>query len=144
MTRHRIDRLHSFFLDRPELGVASLHLFSSRSLGHHWDRLLGLAILADPGLHPDPEGRAELLTDLSPDLTRLTGEGRLDLVVLNDAPPLAGRRILNQGRRLFSTDPALDLAYLRDVLIRAVDLEAFSRGPVARRPRRARLEAVAR
>lgn len=139
MTRHRIDRLHSFFLVRPELGVASLYLFSSRSLGHHWDRILGLAILADPGRHPDPESRAELLTDLAPDLSRLTGEGRLDLLVLNDAPPLAGRRIVNEGRRLFSTEPALDRAYLRDVLIRAVDLEAFSR-----RPRRARLEAVAR
>ncbi len=139
MTRHRIDRLHSFFLDRPELAVASLYLFSSRSLGHHWDRILGLAILADPGRHPDPESRAELLTDLAPDLSRLTGEGRLDLLVLNDAPPLAGRRIVNEGRRLFSTEPALDRAYLRDVLIRAVDLEAFSR-----RPRRARLEAVAR
>lgn len=143
MNRHRIDRLQSFFLDRPRLGVASLYLFESRTLGRHWDRLLGLAILVDPEREPDPERRAELLADLAPDLSRLTGESRLDLLVLNDAPPMTARRILEEGRRLLATDPALDRAYLRRVLIRALDLEAFSRGPVARRPRRARAEALA-
>lgn len=146
MSRHRIDRLQPYFLDRPELAVASLYLFGSRTLGRHWDRLLGLAVLMDPARHPEPGGRAELLSELAPELSRLIGEPRLDLLVLNDAPPLAGRRIVHEGRRLFSTDPALDRAYLRDVQVRAVDLEAFSRRASSRRPRpdRARLLAAVR
>lgn len=139
MSRHRVDRLQSYFLERPELGVVSVYLFGSRSLGRHWDRLLGLAILADPGRFPDPERRAEFLERIAPDLSRAAGETRLDLLMLNDAPPRTGRRIVSEGRRIASNDPHLDRAFLRDVQIRAVDLEGFSR-----RPRRVRLEAVSR
>lgn len=140
MSRHRVDRLQSYFLERPELGVASVYLFGSRSLGRHWDRVLGLAVLADPERHPDPERRAELLERIAPELSRLAGEIRLDLLMLDDAPPRTGRRIVSEGRRIVSHDPHLDRAFLRDVQIRAVDLEAFTRRPV----RRVRAEAVAR
>jgi predicted nucleotidyltransferase len=139
MSKHRVDRLQSYFLERPELGVGSVYLFGSRSVGLHWDRVLGVAVLADPERHPDPVRRAELVTDLAPELAQVAGETRLDLLVLNDAPPLTGRKIVTEGRRLVSTDPSLDRAYYRDVQIRAVDLEAFSR-----RPGRPRLAAVAR
>jgi hypothetical protein len=70
----------------------------------------------------------------------VAAEARLDLVMLNDAPPRPGRRIVREGRRIVSNDPHLDRTFLRDVQIRAVDLEAFTRRPV----RRARVEAVAR
>lgn len=139
MSRHRVDRLQAYFLERPELGVASVYLFGSRSVGRHWDRLLGVAVLVDPGRHPDPDRRAGLLSQLAPELAQVAGESSIDPVVLNDAPPLMGRRIVTEGRRLVLAAPALDRAYLRDVQMRAVDLEAFSR-----RPRRLRLEAVHR
>jgi predicted nucleotidyltransferase len=140
MSRHRVDRLQSYFLERPELGVVSVYLFGSRSLGRYWDRALGLAVLADPELHPGPERRAELLERIAPELSRVAAEASLDLVMLNDAPPRPGRRIVREGRRIVSNDPHLDRTFLRDVQIRAVDLEAFTRRPV----RRARVEAVAR
>lgn len=119
--------------------MASVYLFGSRGMGRHWDRILGLAVLLDPSLHRDPGRRAELLERLAPDLAEAAGEARLDLVVLNDAPPLAGRRIAREGRRLVCFDPALDREFLRDVQVRAVDVEAF-----LRRPRRPRLEAMSR
>jgi predicted nucleotidyltransferase len=137
MSRHRVDRLQSYFLERPELGAASVYLFGSRSVGRHWDRLLGIGVLADPERLRDPAERTELLERLAPELAQVAGESRLDLLVLNDAPPRIARRILTEGQRLVSHDPALDRAFLRDVLVRSVDLEAFFR-----RPRRLRLETV--
>lgn len=139
MSRDRVDRLQSFFLDRPELGAASVYLFGGRSVGRHWDRLLGVAVLADPERHPDPVHRAELVGRLAPELAHVAGESRLDLLVLNDASPLVARKIVTEGRRVISHNPTLDRAFLRDALVRAVDLEAFSR-----RPRRLRLETVSR
>lgn len=120
--------------------MVSVYLFGSRSLGRHWDPLPGLAILADPECYPDPERRAELLERVAPELSRAAGETRLDLLMLNDASPRTGRRIVREGRRIVSNDPHLDRAYHRDVQIRAVDVEAYSRRP----PRRVRVEAVAR
>jgi predicted nucleotidyltransferase len=66
--------------------------------------------------------------------------GRLvDVVVLNDAPPHLGRRVVLDGRRVFCADPEADHAYRRDVQLRAADLEPF-----LRRTRRLKLEALAR
>jgi len=139
MSRHKVDLLQSYFNERPAMGVAAVYLFGSRSLGRQWDRNLGLALLLDPVRYPDPTRRAELLESLAPELTTAAGETRLDLVALNDAPPLTGRKIVREGRRLACSEPALERAFVRDVQVRAVDVEAF-----LRRPRRARLEAVPR
>lgn len=139
MSRDRVERLQSYFNERPELGVAAVYLFGSRGLGRHWDRILGLALLLDAELHPDPVRRAELLERLAPELAELTGETRLDLVVLNDTPPLTGRRIVREGRRLACPLSRVDREFVRDVQVRAIDVEVF-----LRRPRRPRLEAVSR
>lgn len=119
--------------------MVAVYLFGSRSLGRQWDRNLGLALLLDPKRHPRPTSRAELAESLAPELGALANETRLDLVVLNDAPPLRGRKIVREGRRLICLDPTIERSFLRDIQVRAVDLEAF-----LRRPRRPRLEAVSR
>jgi hypothetical protein len=139
MSRQRVDRLQSYFFERPDLGVAAAYVFRSHSIGRHWDRVLGLALLVDPARRPDPTSRNELLTDLASDLSEVSGEARLDLVVLNDLAPVVGRRIVTEGRRIVNPAPELDRDFLRDVQVRAVDVEAF-----LRRPRRARLEMVSR
>jgi hypothetical protein len=63
----------------------------------------------------------------------------VDVVVLNDAPPELGRRIVQDGIRVYAGDPSHDHAYVRDVQLRAADLD-----PWLRRMRRIALEAVAR
>ena len=61
----------------------------------------------------------------------------VDLVVLNDAPPLLARRIVTSGRRLFCSDPEADHGFVRDVQLRAADL-----APFLRRTRRLKLAAL--
>jgi hypothetical protein len=51
---------------------------------------------------------------------------RFDLVVLNDAPPGLGRQVV-RGRRLLCFDAEADHAFVRDVQLRAADLEPFLR-----------------
>lgn len=63
----------------------------------------------------------------------------MDVVVLNDAPPLLGRRVVTQGRRLLCRDEAAGFAYVRDVQLRAADLE-----PWLRRMREVKLRAIRR
>jgi uncharacterized protein YutE (UPF0331/DUF86 family) len=71
----------------------------------------------------------------------LQGEiGRtVDLVVLNDAPPLLGRHVVTHGRRVFCRDAQADHVYVCDVQLRAADLE-----PWLRRMRALKLEAIRR
>ena len=65
--------------------------------------------------------------------------GDVDVVILNDAPPQFGRRIVTTGRRVLCDDAAADHAFVRDVQLRAADLE-----PLLRRTRRVKLAAIAR
>lgn len=51
----------------------------------------------------------------------------VDVVSLNDAPPLFARRIVLDGRRLLRVDSEADHAFVRDVQLRAADLEPFLR-----------------
>jgi len=67
------------------------------------------------------------------------GCNEVDVIMLNDAPPLLGRKIIYDGLRVYLGDPAADHAYVRDVQIRAADLE-----PWLNRLRKRRLEALAR
>lgn len=119
--------------------MASAYVYRSQSIGRHWDRVLGLAVLLDPASHATSAARGELLTELAPELSEAAGEARLDLAVLNDMPAPVARRIAFEGRRIVSASPELDRDFLRDVQVRAIDMEAF-----LRRPRRARLEMVQR
>jgi predicted nucleotidyltransferase len=86
----------------------------------------------------DPALRFEHRLALSARLGSGFGSRNLDLVVLNDAPPLLARHIVTRGRRLVCTDPEADHAFVRDVQLRAADLEPF-----VRRMRRIKLERMA-
>jgi hypothetical protein len=55
------------------------------------------------------------------------GINAVDVVILNDAPPELGRRIVTQGQRLYCADRQRDHAFVRDVQLRAADLASFLR-----------------
>jgi hypothetical protein len=90
-------------------------------------------------VHPTARARFEGRLRLSSLLQAELRTREVDVVALNDAPPQFGRRIVTAGQRVFCTDPEADHAYVRDVQLRAADLEPF-----LRRTRRLKLDAIAR
>jgi hypothetical protein len=72
-------------------------------------------------------------------LIGVLGVNAVDVVILNDAPPELGRRIVIEGQKLYCADHQLDHAFVRDVQLRAADLEPF-----LRRTRQVKLRALER
>ncbi len=122
----------------PEL--ASLYLFGSQAEGRgHRESDVDLAVLLDPALPGGSDARFELRLRLIGRLEPLLAGRPLDLVVLNDCPPLFARRIVWEGRRLLCPRPEVDYAFVRDIQLLAADLE-----PWLRRMRRSKLAELRR
>jgi predicted nucleotidyltransferase len=118
--------------------VVSAYVFGSHSEGRsHRESDLDIGVVMDRSLCPTRRDRFEASNRLSASLQSGLGRSELDLVVLDDAPPTFARRVVLDGRRVFCRDPDGDHAFLRDVQLRAADLEPF-----LRRMRAVKLEAL--
>ena len=119
--------------------LISAYLFGSEAEGRsHIESDVDLAVLLARERFPDSAARFEYRLSLFSRLGAGLEGHTLDLVVLNDAPPLLARHIVTGGRRLVCTDREADHAFVRDVQLRAADLEPFMR-----RMRRIKLERIA-
>ena len=120
--------------------VVSVYLFGSRAEGRahaQSDVDVGILLPRDP---PTTEReRFDLRVQITAWLIGRLRRGDVDVVILNDVPPQSGRRIVTTGRRVLCDDAAADHALVRDVQLRAADLEPF-----LRRTRRVKLAATAR
>jgi hypothetical protein len=97
-----------------------------------------VAVLLDRGVHPSARERFDLRVRLATELPGAVGWA-VDVVILNDAPPLFARRILAEGRPVACyCDESLH-SFDRDVQLRAADLQPF-----LERTRRVKLSALAR
>jgi predicted nucleotidyltransferase len=137
-----LDELRTFIERDPPADVLSLYVFGSHASGRaHRESDVDLGALLDRSKLPTARDRFERRLELITEFGDALGVGavRVDVVVLNDAPPLLGRRIVNEGRRVFVRDPDADHAYRRDVQLRAADLEPF-----VTRTRRVALDALRR
>lgn len=135
-----LEKLEHYFAERPALGVASAYLFGSQADGReHRESDIDVGVLLLWDHHPTARDRFEARVDLISDLGAALGRNDIDVVILNDAPPLLGRRIVYEGHRLFRGNPAADHEFIRDVQLRAADLE-----PWLQKMRRLQLEALAR
>jgi len=140
MKPEKLNALSRYFEDHPDLGVASVYLFGSHAEGRdHRESDVDVGVLLDRDRHPTSRDRFEMRIRLGSDLISVVGCNEVDVVILNDAPPLLGRKIIYDGIRVFLADPQADHAYVRDVQILAADLE-----PWLGRLRKLRLEALAR
>ena len=119
-------------------GLVSAYLFGSRANGRgHRESDLDLGILLDRKV--ERTARFAERVRLSSLLPGLVGIRDVDVVILNDAPPLLARRVVLDGVRVACADPEADHAFRRDVQLRSADLEPF-----LRRIRARKLETLAR
>lgn len=119
--------------------MISAYLFGSEAEGRaHRESDVDLGVLLPRDRFPDPARRFEHRLTLSSRLSEGLGSRVLDLVILNDTPPLLARHIVTKGHRLLCTDPEADHAFVRDAQLRAADIEPF-----VRRMRQIKLERMA-
>lgn len=134
------ERLGAYFRTAPTPGVVSAYLFGSiaRNAGHS-ESDIDVAVLLDRGTYPDRAGRSEARIRIISDLIRALAFDQVDVVILNDAPPELGARVVLDGLRVFRGDAEEDHRFTRDTLLRWGDL-----APFLRRMRRIKLESLAR
>ena len=120
-------------------GMLSADLFGSHAEGRaHQDSDVDVGVLLDRETLPTPRQRFAHGTSLASRLMERLATG-VDLVILNDLPPTFARRIVLDGVRVLCADSEADHAFVRDVQLRAADLEPF-----LRRMRAVKLDALAR
>jgi predicted nucleotidyltransferase len=123
---------------RANRGIAAVYLFGSHAEGRaHRESDVDVGVLFDRATHPTPRARFDARLEFAVVLARALGTDRVDIVVLNDAPPTLGRRIVTTGRRVYCSDAAATHTFVRDVQLRAADL-----APFLRRTRRTKLDAL--
>lgn len=135
-------RLEEYFANRADgdVAVVSAYLFGSHAEGRvHRESDVDVGILLDRLQHPDAAARFLIRVRLGSDLIDELDRNEVDVVLLNDAPPLLGRHIVTHGRRVFCSHPEADLEFVRDVQLRAADLVPF-----LQRMERIKLEALRR
>jgi uncharacterized protein YutE (UPF0331/DUF86 family) len=121
------ERALRIFLDKgaPE-GVLSVYLYADGGdAGTSRDSDLDIAVLIDPESFPDRKARSQFRLTLASQLIQALGENHVDVVILNDAPNTLGRKIVTGWPRIFCASPDADHAFVRDVQLRAADLELF-------------------
>lgn len=129
--------LHGILAAPGAPAVASAYLFGSVAEGRaHRESDVDVAVLLEWDAHATAAERFDAGIRLAGALQSVLAR-TVDLVVLNDAPPLLGRHAVTRGTRLLCRDPGADHAYVRDVQLRAADLE-----PWLRRMRAIKLEAI--
>lgn len=119
--------LRRFFGNRSE-GIIAAYLFGSHARAQaHPESDVDVAVLVDSGPFPDAASRFDLRLRLIGELMRTLGMNDIDVVMLNDAPPELGRKVVQEGIRVYAPDGEAARAYERDVQLRAADLDPFLR-----------------
>ena len=119
-----------------ERGVVSIYVFGSVVAGRvHRESDVDLGVLLKHHVHSTTRARFDVRLRLFAALASALGTDDIDLVVLNDAPPMFARRVVTEGARVYCADPD----FRRDVQLRAADVEPF-----LRRTAKSKLDAIAR
>ena len=135
---HIVSGLASYFAGKP--GVPAAWLFGSHAEGRsHRESDVDVAVLLEYGRHPDARARFGARVAMTADLIALLHRNEVDLVVLNDAPPMFARRVVLDGRLVHCSDAHAEHSFRRDVQLRAADI-----GPFLERMRRIKMEALSR
>lgn len=126
-TMTRLERSIRDAFERLEAqGVIAAYLFGSHARGAaHRESDVDVGVILDYGVHATRAARFTERVRLASELIGALHVNTVDLVVLNDAPPLLARRVLLDGRQVYCDDVDADRDFRRDTLLRAADLEPF-------------------
>jgi len=112
--------------EAPPFGVVAVYLFGSHAEGRaHRESDLDVGVLLRWDAFPSAGERFEMRLRLAGELA--VQRMPVDVIILNDAPPILAARIVTEGQRLFCGDLAAEHAFRRDVQLRAADLVPFLR-----------------
>jgi predicted nucleotidyltransferase len=135
-----VSTLERLLRDAPAPTLVSAYLFGSHAAGRaHRESDVDIGVLLDRRAFPTSEARFRERVRLSAWAVGALHQNAVDVVVLNDAPPQLARHIVTTGCRVFCRDAEADHAFVRDIQLRAADLEPF-----LRRARRIKLDALTR
>ncbi len=133
-----VTRTSRLFEELASPAIVSAYVFGSFAEGRtHRESDLDIGVVMDCGAVPTPRDRFQASIRLSASVQAHLGQRSLDLVVLNDVPPTFARRVVLDGQRVYCGDLEADHAFVRDVQLKAADLEPF-----LRRTRALKLEAL--
>jgi predicted nucleotidyltransferase len=136
----RLEQALHHALSTAAVRLVSAYLYGSHAEGRaHRESDVDVGILLPYQPPTSPQERFETRVELASRLIGALHRNAVDVTILNDAPPLLARRIVTTGRRVFCAVPAADHAFVRDVQLRAADIEPF-----LRRTRRVKLAAITR
>ena len=134
------DRLAEVLKQQAPPALAVAWLFGSHADARaHRESDVDLGVVFRHAALPSSRARFEAALQLSTALSESAGGPRIDLVVLNDAPPGLAARVATEGRLLYVADTAVEHAFRRDSQLQAADLLPF-----LRRTRQIKLEALRR
>lgn len=126
-------------LEGEDEALVSAYLFGSVAEDRaHRDSDVDVAVLLSREHLPTARERFERRVRLTGRLGAALRRS-VDVVVLNDSPPGLGRQAVTRGVRILCRDGEADHAFVRDVQLRAADLDPF-----LRRMRHIKLEALAK
>ena len=121
-----VEILERFLRGARPSGVVSAYLFGSHAEDRsHRESDVDVALILDRTALGSARERFELRVTLTSEFIHALGRNEVDVVVLNDAPPLFARQVLSTGVEVFCSDRDLDREFRRDVQLRAADLEPF-------------------
>ena len=111
ITNEQIQKIALFCKSRPEIIIA--YLFGSQATGKAGPLSdVDLAFLIAPGrIEAKSRGRYGYHAQLITELMKLLAANDIDVVILNEAPPLLKFKVINRGRVIFSRSEKERLAF---------------------------------
>ncbi|MDR5708695.1 MAG: nucleotidyltransferase domain-containing protein [Armatimonadota bacterium] len=118
-----LERLRAYFSrQEPVLAAFGFGSFFAGRACRESD--VDVAVVLGPA-YPGEVDPFALRVRLASDLVGILHRNEVDVLVLNEAPPLLAARVLREGVRIYCRQEAALREFLRDTLLRAADLAPF-------------------
>lgn len=119
-----VERLRAYFAQPGSAPVVAAFLFGSCAAGRAGrESDVDVALVLQPGC--TGEDAFDLRVQVASDLVSVLHCNDVDVLILNEAPPLLAARVLREGIPVYRQDEEALRAFTVDRLLRAADLRPF-------------------